>query len=126
MLAAALYALDLAQSQDMAVADFQAGMLSGLKEYDLKSNFEACMEPDQDAYDEIEKIIGMVKNKDYSNIKSEIMTGFGPIYMQDMASCSQDPKVVEALTYQRDLILAAHSDSDWQQKAQKAILPHIK
>merc|ERR1712045_253838 len=105
MLAAALYALDFAQSQDMAVADFQAGMLSGLNNYDLKSNFEACMEPDDAAYDEIEKIIQMVKDKDYSNIKAEVISGFGPIYMQDMASCSQDPKVVEALTYQKDLVV---------------------
>ena len=114
MLAAAVFALEFAQTHDMAIDDFQAGMLSGLNNYDLKSNFEACMEPDEGAYDEIEKIIQMVKDKDYSNIKSEIISGFGPIYMQDMQSCSQDPKVVEALTFQKDLVVAAHSDSDWQ------------
>ena len=126
MLAAALYALDFAQSQDMAVADFQAGMFSGLKDYDLQSNFEACVVPDQDAFDEIEKLITMIETKNFSEIKTELVSVFGPLYIQDMQSCVKDPEIVEAIKYQKHLEDLAQADPDGEAKAKRAILPHIK
>ena len=110
-----------------APATFQAGVYNGFTGKDLRSQWEACFPADQKLADATDGLIKAVEAKDLDALKA-LYTEFHDQVEGDIAPCEAGdyPEVDDAYHDQGDLVSAAKSDPNWQIKAMKALMPHMK
>ena len=129
MLAAAAYALNMAENSVPASADaqFQAGLFMGFMDVDIRAQMVECFVPDQKLADDTDAFIAAIKERDLDTIK-RIVKEDEPLALKDTETCTNDPKykdVKAAYDYQIAVVKKAKADPDWQIHAIKDIKPHF-
>lgn len=111
-----------------APADFQAGVLDAMFGTDLRAQMNECFLPDQTLADNTTALIADITDKDWS-AALDLVKQFEAEALTDAAPCENNPQyqdVNDAYHEQQDLVKTAMADPDWQVKATKAVLPHMK
>lgn len=130
MLAAAAFAFYEAENSTVpadAPAQFQAGVIMGYKNEDVRALMLECFKPDQAMADETDAFFAALKSRDFSQIK-DIIAQMEPKAISDASVCHTDDKyqqIDDFYSFQENLVKAAEADPDWQIHAIKDIRPHM-